>query len=329
MLLNRLMHWFRRPSQKSDGDTARVGIDENPLVAIGQLELISRRAVDGLLSGKHRSTHRGGCTDFAEHRPYAAGDDIRRIDWRLHARNDRYHIKQYDDETNLRAMLILDASGSMAFAGQSVDGEPVASKFDTARTVAACLGRLLVRQRDAVGLAVIGDGVRATLPPRVKAECLTQINETLAGAKIEGSTDLGGGLVEVAARHRRRGLCVLLTDGFCDLQELKTGLLAWSGRGSDVLVIEVLAADELTFGFREPVVLECLERPGLRLEVDPGTLREQYLDRLSRHREQFHATVTQCGGEIITVTNDQPVGPVLREFLQRRAAASKSGGRSR
>ena len=96
----------------------------SPLAALGQLELISRRMADGLLSGKHRSTHRGGCTDFTEHRPYAAGDDVRMIDWRMHARNDRYHIKQYEDETNLRAILAVDASGSMAFDGKRRDGSP-------------------------------------------------------------------------------------------------------------------------------------------------------------------------------------------------------------
>lgn len=330
MPFDRIRNWLR-PASASSGSQpapADVGLDDNPLTAIGQLELISRRTVDGLLSGKHRSTHRGGCTDFAEHRQYSVGDDIRRIDWRLHARNDRYHVKQYDDETNLRAIVAVDASGSMAYAGTDAEGQAAQFKFDLARTVGACLARLLMRQRDAVGLAIIGESIKATLPPRVKPDALHQINEMLAKATLDGGSRLGPCLVELAARNRRRGLLVVLTDGFCDLADFKTGLLAWTGRGSDVVVVETLAADELSFGFREPLVLEDLERPGFRMEVDPGTLRDAYLERLERHRVKFHATVTQAGGQILTVTNDEPVGPVLRHFLQRRHAAAKVGGRT-
>jgi uncharacterized protein (DUF58 family) len=330
-----IRRWFSRSQGRPDSMDPVFGsalpLSENPLAALGQLEMISRRMADGLLSGKHRSTHRGGCTDFTEHRPYSNGDDVRMIDWRMHAKNDRYHIKQYEDETNLKAILAVDASGSMSYSGKQRNGANAASKFDIARTVASCLARIMVRQRDAVGLAIIGETISNTLPPRCRPETIIQLNEALAVAKLQGRSNLGACLTETAARNRSRGMLILLSDCLCSLPDLKKGLLAWAQAGHDVIVVEVLAADEIDFSFRGSMILENLEQPGQKLDIDPGNVRHAYLERMQKHRAALRNTVTSCRGELISIRNDESIGDVLKRFLQRRAssAGGASAGRAR
>src|SRR5262245_24498558 len=144
-------------------ETAAPVFDPQMLAKLGHLELIAKNVVDGFLSGKHRSTHKGGCTDFAEFRPYARGDDLRLLDWRHYARSDRYYVKRYDDETNLQALIIVDASGSMNFGLSTV------SKWQYAQMAAACLAHLLLRQRDSVGLALVANGRLDFIKPQPRA----------------------------------------------------------------------------------------------------------------------------------------------------------------
>ncbi|MFC1759218.1 DUF58 domain-containing protein, partial [Planctomycetota bacterium] len=187
-----------RPAKEPAASPTNL-LDPKALAQVGQLELISTNVVDGFLSGKHRSSHKGGCTDFSEHRPYTKGDEIRMIDWRAFAKSDRYYVKQFDNETNLQALMIVDTSGSMGF------GMSTPTKLNYAQMACACLSRLLLRQRDSVGLAVVDRQVRRFVPPQLRASHLQLIFDVLRTVQPEGTTRLDGPILEAARRLKRKG----------------------------------------------------------------------------------------------------------------------------
>jgi uncharacterized protein (DUF58 family) len=180
--------------------------DPQVLTKLGHLDLISRTVVDGFLSGKHRSTHKGGCTDFAEFRPYAKGDDIRLLDWRHYARSDRYYVKRYDDETNLQALVIVDSSGSMNFGLSTV------SKWRYAQMAAASLAHLLLRQRDSVGLALVGQHLLDFVKPQPRANHLARLLDLLGSAQPAGPSNIADVLAELTGRLKRRGMVIFISD---------------------------------------------------------------------------------------------------------------------
>ncbi|MEO8496144.1 MAG: DUF58 domain-containing protein, partial [Planctomycetota bacterium] len=205
--------WFNRPANVAVASPdakpfASDLVDPRVMDQIGHLELLSRGVVDGLLAGKHRSTTKGGCCEFAQHRAYAPGDEIRMIDWQVYARNDRYYIRQYEEETNLQACLALDTSGSMKFGLSTI------SKLDYARRAAACLARLLLHQRDAVGAAVLHEESSSFVPPRQNASHLQAILFALQSATASQGGSLGAQIRSCIPRMRRRGLFVLFSDYF-------------------------------------------------------------------------------------------------------------------
>ena len=310
-------------STKSRSPAKKNVLPKDSAAALGQLELIARQAVDGLLSGKHRSKHRGGTSDFAEHRSYATGDDIRRIDWKLHARNDRYHVRTYEDETNLRALVVVDASGSMAYEGST------ASKFDIARQTASCLTRLLMRQRDSVGLAVIDKIVREEIPAGLRPSTLSRINQSLAAASVAGESDVAGSLLALRPSSRRRGLLVLISDCFGDPGALGDALAVWSAAGHDCIVIEVLAPEEMEFNFRGPTAFEDLEFSGSMLELDAGQIRNLYLERFSLHRDHLREAMQRGRASHLLLRTDDSMVESLRKFLINRRAMTRGGRRRR
>lgn len=318
------MNIFQRFRTKTVAREKALSLPEDPSAALGKLELLSRNAVDGLLSGKHRSKQRGGTSDFAEHREYSFGDDIRRIDWRLHARNDRYHVRTYEDETNLKALIVVDASGSMRYEGDA------ASKFDVARGVAACLSRLLMRQRDSVGLAIVDESVRTEVPAGVRPSTLMRINQTLSQAKIAGGSDVPHCLAALRPGARRRGMMVLISDCFGDPIKLRNALSSWSAAGHDCVVVELLAPEEIEFSFRGTVVFEDLEAEGSRLEMDAGQIRRVYLDRFRKHRTEVADAIRRSRADHLELRADAPISETLRQFLIRRTATARAragGGR--
>ncbi|KAA1257876.1 hypothetical protein LF1_03660 [Rubripirellula obstinata] len=319
------MNLFQRFKANPAIPKKELALSADPSAALGQLELLARNAVDGLLSGKHRSTHRGGTSDFAEHREYSFGDDIRRIDWRLHARNDRYHVRTYEDETNLKALIVVDASGSMSYAGST------ASKFDVARSIAACLSRLLMRQRDSVGLAVVDDSLQTEIPAGLRPSTLHRINQTLADAKVTGQSDVPGCLMKLRPSGRRRGMMFLISDCFGDPDALRKSLASWTAAGHDCVVVELLAPEEIEFTFRGTVVFEDLELTGSRLEMDAGQIRNAYLERFGKHRRQVADAIKRSRADHLKLRTDQPLAETLRQFLIFRSATARAraGGRRR
>jgi uncharacterized protein (DUF58 family) len=308
-----------KPNTPTPAPGAAVGyaselIDPRVMEQIGYLELLSRTVVDGLLAGKHRSTTKGGCCEFAQHRQYAPGDEIRQIDWQVFGRNDKYFIKQFEEETNLHAVMALDTSGSMKFGLSTV------SKLEYARQAAACMSRMLLRQRDAVGTAILNEQTPMFLPPKQNAAHLRAILSSLSAAKPSSGGSLATQIRGMVPRMRRRGLFVLFSDCFGDLDELSTALRIVRARGHDVVVMHVLAPEEIHFDFRHWSSFQSLEVPGQRMNLDPAAIRDEYLKRIRAFVEKLENIVTGLGGDYVRMTTNKDLAETLGWFLRQRAA---------
>jgi uncharacterized protein (DUF58 family) len=287
--------------------------DPKLLAKLGQLEIIASTVVDGFLSGKHRSTHKGGCTDFAEYRPYAQGDDLRLLDWRHYARSDRYYVKRYDDETNLQALLVVDASGSMNFGMSTV------TKWRYAQMAAGSLAHLLLRQRDSVGLGLVGSELLDFVKPQPRASHLPRLLNLLSHAEPAGTSNLPEVLSDLIGRLKRRGMVVLISDCFGDVSSLKHVLEQFRFRGHDVIVFQILAPEELTFPFRREAFFQDLE-VHRRMQVNPNTVRKAYLAEFQSFMDTLRAAMTDIDVDLMTFTTDDDMGEVLAYHLRRRAA---------
>jgi uncharacterized protein (DUF58 family) len=284
------------------------------LAQLGGLEFVARRVVEGFIAGLHRSPHRGFSVEFAEHRMYQPGDDLRYVDWRMFGRSDRYYIKQFEEETNLRAYLLLDASASMAWSSQP---ESLPPKQWYARQLAACLALLLLRQGDAVGLVGFDDRPRLHVTPRGGRrqwhELLRQL-EQLGGT---GRTNAGDALRDVAGRLRRRGLVVLISDLLVDPEPTRLALRFLRHRGHELLVFHVLDPGER-------------ELPGVgdARFVDPETedelpvsvpeLRREYREAVTRALAEWQRQLAPQGIDYVVLETDQPLSHALRAYLHKR-----------
>jgi uncharacterized protein (DUF58 family) len=286
------------------------------LASIGPLELLSRRVVDGFLSGAHRSTHKGGCFEFAEHRAYAAGDEARLIDWRVFARSDRYYVKQFEEETNLQALMVVDGSGSMQFGASTI------SKYDYARLACACLSRLMLRQRDAVGLISTANESLAYVPPRSNPHHLRAIADALVRARPGGAASLASVLHRAGKRLKRRGLVVVFSDCFDDDARLFKSLRLLRLRGHDVLLFHVLAPEERTFSFNRWSRFECLETVGLHVDLDPSSVRGRYLERLQKFLDDLKRECLRVRCDLVPLSTEQHLGDTLAHYLRLRTGTN-------
>ena len=288
--------------------------DQAPLE---NLELVSTQIVDGFMSGGHRSRMKGGCTEFAEHRAYSPGDEVRLLDWRVYAKSDRYYIKQFDEETNLNAMLILDASGSMGFKMSTP------SKFVYARAACASLARLLLGQRDPVGLALSRYQDGTFIPPRSTATHFHLFLDRLTKAKPGGPTNIVATLEEMTRRVTRRGVFLLFSDCFVDVPAMQQKLKIIRGRGHQVVVFHVMAPEELEFTFPTSSRFKCLEVDGYHMDLDPVVIREEYLQGVSAFLDQLKAACTSCGCDYVPLNTGKPLGETIAAYLRERSATSK------
>jgi uncharacterized protein (DUF58 family) len=298
---------------RSGSRSSRAVFDPQVLATLGHLELISKTVVDGFLSGKHRSTHKGGCTDFAEFRPYARGDNIRLLDWRHYAKSDRYYVKRYDDETNLQALLIVDASGSMNFGLSTV------TKWRYAQMAASSLAHLLLRQRDSVGLALVANRLMDLVKPQPRANHLARLLDLLGAAQPGGPSSLPDVLTGLSGRLKRRGMVIVMSDCFGEVPALKHVLEQFCYRGHDVVVAQILAPEELTFPFRREAFFQDLELHG-RLQVNPNSVRKAYLKEFQSFMDSLRKAVTDIGADLMTFSTADDLGQMLAYYLSRRAA---------
>jgi len=284
------------------------------LAKVGKLELVARNLMDGYVQGLHRSPHLGFALDFAQHRQYVAGDDIKRIDWRVYAKADRFYIKQYEVSTTLQAHLVLDASGSMAYKGET---DPL-SKFRYAQFLAACMAYLILHQQDAAGLVTFDNQVREFLPARSTASHLLQIVRTLEATKAEKESGIAPLLHEIAERLKRRGLVIILSDLLDKSDAIIEALHHLRHRRHEVVLLHVMADDELNFPFRKWSLFENLERNDHRLRLDPAMIRAHYLENLATHMAALREGTSRLAIEHVLLNTKQPFDDALIKFLARR-----------
>jgi uncharacterized protein (DUF58 family) len=290
------------------------------LATLGRMELIARGVVEGFVSGRHRSPHKGFSVEFAEHRQYVPGDDLRNLDWRVLARKDRYYIKQYVEETNLRATLLLDASGSMAYCGDAAaltEGHRT-SKFEYAQYLAACLTYLMIGQSDAVGLMTFDTKARTYFPARSRASQVRLILEELERTQPGGETGLADIFHDLAERIPRRGLVIILSDLFDDTAQLIKALHHFRYRRHEVLLFHIMAEEELRFPFDRFSHFKDLEHPGRELAIDPKTIRASYLDRVRTFLREIEAGCGRMQITYVPMNTKVPFDRALSEYLSRR-----------
>lgn len=292
-------------------------ITSDAINQIGNLELLSTRVVDGVLSGQHRSTYLGGSFEFANHRAYSTGDEIRMIDWKVYARRDRYYVRQFEETTSLQGLIVIDCSGSMQF------GLSTCSKLNYAKAAAACVSRLMLRQRDAVGLATVGQKVERYVPPRGFPRHLQTLLETLRHVEPQGETRLGACLFDLPRRLKRRGMLLVISDCLGDWDTTATALKRAILRGHDVLMFHVMAPEELTFQFSQWSRFECLEQSSLQIDLDPPAVREEYMRSLNEFLNKVRMDCTNMGADYLLLPTDADLGQSLRYYLHRRAARVK------
>ncbi len=277
---------------------------------IRRLELTARRVVEGFLSGQHRSPYFGQSIEFLQHRQYTPGDEIRHIDWKVYARQDRLHIKQYEEETNLRLTLLVDRSGSMAYG----DGE--SNKFDFSASIAASLAYLALRQKDATGLITFDTNVSANVPAKSNQHQLTRILSMLDSVGVDGRTDLPKVAKEIASSLPRRGLIVIISD-LLGVDNLMEGLRVLRQRGHDVALFHVLHDHELDFEFSGATRFEALEDEEF-LNCNPRALRDGYLEALNEFLTNTKRACGRLSIDYTQVRTSEPLDAVLAKFLARR-----------
>jgi len=275
---------------------------------IARLDVRARYVVEGFLSGVHRSPYFGQSVEFLQHREYAQGDDLRRIDWKVWAKQDRYYVKQYEEETNLRCTLLVDVSGSMRY------GSGAMSKYEYASTVAVSLAYLLLRQQDAVGCVAFDESVRTTVPLRSKRNHLHSVIAALDVSAPRQKTDLYRILRHVAESYPRRGMVLLVSDLLVERAGLFKGLRLLRQRGHDVMVVHVLDDDELDFPFAGPTRFEGLESPEL-VNCNPRALREGYLQSLGAYLDEVRRGCAKNVVDYALVRTSQPLDAALAAFL--------------
>jgi len=290
-------------------------LDPAQLAALGNLEFVARSVVEGFLIGLHRSPHRGFSVEFAENRPYVPGDDVRHVDWRMYARSDRYYVKQYEEETNLRAHLALDASRSMDWT--SAPGR-LLTKLHYGRLLAASLAYLLLRQGDAVGLLAFDDRIRARVQPRGTRRHLRTLLGALTDLDGGGTTDAAGAVREVAVRMRRRGLVVLISDLLVDPAETLRAIHSLRYRGHEVLVFHLMDPGERDLPQAGDAVFFDPEDEA-EVRTDSAGLRAEYRLSVEEAVRMWRVEFRRIGADYHLVTADSPLGTALGEYLEKRS----------
>ncbi len=288
------------------------GIDPSTIVRIRDLQVRARWIVDGFMAGLHRSPLHGFSSEFSEYRPYTHGDDLRNLDWKLYGRSDRYFIKRFEDETNLRCILVADRSRSMDY------GSIGYSKWEYARTLIATLGYFLMKQRDAVGLMVFEDIVREYIPPRFRPGHLSRLMSALEQPAEGKATDLQAPISQLADLANKRGWIVIVSDFLVPLEGMKEKLSMLRARRHEVMAIRILDPAELEFPFEQPVMIEDAESQR-EVFVDPPKAKAGYLKNFKKHSQALENLLAQLGIDSTTVLTREDLDSALYRFLAKHA----------
>ncbi|HEX7318861.1 MAG TPA: DUF58 domain-containing protein [bacterium] len=288
----------------------RKYLDPEVISKLSRLDLQARLVVEGFLSGLHQSPYKGFSQEFADYRPYMPGDEPRRIDWKVFARSDRYYIKQYLEETNLRAYILFDISGSMAY------GDRI-SKLEYAKYLCASLAYILSRQKDGVGIITFDSKIREYVPPSAKKVNLSRILGVIDGAAAGGETSIADVLGELAQKTKRRGLIIIVSDLLDQPESVVRAIRSFRFRKHEMLVFQVLDKKEFSFPYADPALFKDLETDD-EMIVYPAAIRASY----QKHMEQFIAFYRRALLEVHidceTVFTDTPYDQALIAFLHKR-----------
>lgn len=292
-------------------------LDPQALARLSTVRLRARAVVEGVLSGLHKSPHQGQSVEFAEHKEYAAGDEIRHIDWKAYGKFDKYYVKRFEHETNLRAFLAVDASASMNYKSADL------SKLDVACALAASLAYLMVRQQDAVGLLVLKEKGVTFVPPRASAGHLQVLLSALDGLSGEGATHLGDAAELLSEKARRRSAVFLLSDLFDPDEGALRRLLKVRLRKNEVSVFHVLDPAELSFPFEDNTLFQSMEDERT-LQANPREIRDSYLEELESFLTQSRRTCAEMDCDYEVVRTDEALDRALLRFLARRETLRRS-----
>jgi len=302
------------------------------LVQLAPFELRAKMIVEGVMSGMHRSPYQGMAVEFAQHRQYVSGDDVRHLDWKVFGRSDKLYIKQYQQETNLDVVVLVDASASMGFGSLKVKpnwGGTTASaemkawtKFDHATAAAVAIAYLCLHQQDRVGVAVFADEVKRLVTRASTKAQWRRIVNTLSTEPVESATNMVKCTEQVLAKVTNKALFVILSDFFDDFESIRAALARYRYRGHDVIMLQTVDRQEMRFDFNQPAPFLGMEGEG-RLRIDPRALREAYLDAFRQHNDRIAKAALGFGFDYHRLDTHESVGPALSYLLARRNAFIK------
>jgi len=316
-----LFHKLHRTVVARDGVTMAQGLqsldpqrylDPAILARVGFSPLLAKVVVEGFLNGLHRSPFHGFSVEFAEHREYVPGDDLKYLDWALYARTDLYYIKRFEEETNLRCHILLDRSASMGY------GTGLLTKWDYSCFLATCMAYLMVRQQDAVGMALFGSGPGLFVPPRCRRSHLRQLMAAMVRSAPAGGSDIAASLRGIVRKLKRRGLVVIISDLIDDPAETLKAIRLLAGHRHEVIVFHVQDATELEFTFEGAALFRDMET-GEELEIDPASLRSGYLEKMKELCDFYRKGLAEMGIDYQLVNTKEPYDKALSAYLNRRA----------
>ena len=299
----------------------RKYLDPRTLARISSLDLRARLIVEGLMTGMHRSPYQGISVEFAQHRQYVAGDDIRHVDWKVFGKTDKIYLKQYQEETNLHLICVVDASESMAFSSIT-SGKEVWSKYDHATAIASSLSYMAIQQQDSVGLAVFDNDLKHYIKPSNAPAQWKLITQDLTMVPRLKKTNTGRILDQLAEKLTHRSLIVMLSDFFDDLESIKKGLRHLRYKKHEVMAFQILDPAEVTFPFEDTTLFKGLEQLG-ELLTEPRALREGYLQQLEMFTDELRKTCRGMHIDYVRMNSGEALDVTLSGFLAARAATIK------
>jgi|ERR1051326_3828217 uncharacterized protein (DUF58 family) len=279
---------------------------------LSNISIIARTVVEGFITGLHKSPYKGFSVEFAEHREYTPGDDIRHLDWRVYARTDRYHIKQYEEETNLRTYLLLDTSRSMSYTSEKI------TKLEYACYLAASLAYLVVHQQDSAGLVVFDTEIRNYLAPKSSPTHLKQILVELDKTLGKGQTQIGHSFHDLAEMLKRRGLIVVISDLLDESKDVVQGLIHFRHKRHEVVVFHVLDPFEINFPFEKLTQFVDMETDE-KIQIDPRALRQEYLSNFNEFVNRYKKAFAENGIDYQMISTETPFDKALAAYLTKRA----------
>ncbi len=300
----------------------RKYLDPRTLARISSLDLRARLIVEGLMTGMHRSPYQGISVEFAQHRPYVAGDDIRHVDWKVFGRSDKIYLKQYQEETNLHLICVVDSSESMGFTSFDKETFGPWSKYDHATAIAASLSYMAIQQQDSVGLAVFDQALSRYFKPSNSPSQWRLITQELQTIPKWNKTNTGKILDQLAEKLTHRSLIVILSDFFDDLESIKKGLRHLRYKKHEIMMFQILDPQEIEFPFEDVTMFKGLEEMG-ELLTEPRSLRAGYLEQLKQFTEGLQKLCRSMNIDFVRMNSGESLDVTLSGFLANRAASMK------